>query len=218
MRDVVLGPEPPAGTGVLECQVTPIAERDVPERELRELPAQALPRHIGEPVLQPLLGVRIHDVPEMPVRDEDVLPPVQIDVEEHGGPRPSARLHPRIQRRLGERAVAAIEKERVPLLLELGLEVAGPLGQRRVRRHLGLQPMRVVAQHVDLEQVGPAIAVHVGDVDAHGRIRDLSLSRPVGEAEAAAAVVVPELVSVLEVVRQVEVWCAVAVEVDELGA
>jgi hypothetical protein len=152
------------------------------------------------------------------VRDEDVLPSVEVHVHEHGRPRPPARLNAGVERRLAERTVAAIDEEGVPLLLELRLDVSRPLGQRRVRGHLRLQAAGVVAEHVDLEEVGQAIAVHVGDVEPHRRVAHLALCRPAGEPEAPATVVEPELVRVLEVVRQIEVGRAVGVQVHEFCA
>ena len=92
----------------------------------------------------------------------------------------------------------------------------GFFGQRRVRRDLRLQAVRIVGQHVDVEQVGNAVAVDVGDVEAHRRIAHLTLRRPIGETEVAVAVVEPELVEVLEIVADVEIGHAVAVQVDEL--
>src|SRR5262249_25355103 len=117
-----------------------------------------------------------------------------------------------------ERAITAVQEERVALLLKLSLDVAWTLWQRGVRRHLRLEAMRVVTEHVDLEQVRHAVTVDVADVDAHCRIADLTLRGPVGETETALAVVIPELIGVLEVVREIEVWCAITVQIDELGA
>jgi len=141
VRDVVLGAEAPCLTLVLERQVSAIPKRNVLETQGGELPSCSAPRDVGQPVLQAFLCVGIHDVPEMPVGDENVLPAVEIDVHEHRRPRPPGRLHSGILRDLGERAVAAIEKERVALLLKLDVDLAWLLRKRGVRWNLRFQAM-----------------------------------------------------------------------------
>ena len=86
MRDVFRCAELPRGTDRLKGAVAAIPERDVPDLERGELPAQPLPLHRIQVVLEPLEHIGIHDVPEMAIRDQDVLPAVEIDVEEHRAP------------------------------------------------------------------------------------------------------------------------------------
>ena len=218
MRDVVLSAEAPPCAHVLEGQVTAVSKRDVLEVKRRKLPAHSPPVSVIRLVLQPLVRIGIHDVPQVAVRDEDVLPSVQIDVEEHRGPRPSTCLNAGIQRELGEGSVPAIDEQRIPLLLQLTLHVARPLEQSRMRRHLGLEAVGVVGEHVDLEEVGESVAVDVGDVHAHRCIAHLPLRGPRRLPKVAATVVEPEHVRVLEVVGDVQFGCAITIEIDESRA
>ena len=218
VRDVLLGAEPPRAARQLERQVAAISERHVAQRQRRELPPKPTPRDLVEPILQSLLHIGVHDVPQMPVRDQDVLPAVEVHVEEHRAPRPSARLHAGRHPHLGEGAVPTIHEQHVPLLLQLRLGVAGHLGQCRVRGDLRLQPMRVVGEHVHHEEVGTSVAIHIPDVDAHRGVAHLPARGPVGEPEVTTPIVHPERVDVLEVVRDVEVGCAVAVQIAERRA
>ena len=127
VRHVVLEPESPRETCVLKREVAAIAVGHVLERQLRKLPAQPPPIEAVQSVLESLLDVGVHDVPEMPVGHEDVLPAVEIHVEEHRAPRPPARRHARVLRGLGERPITTIDVQRVPLVLELRREVTGLL-------------------------------------------------------------------------------------------
>ena len=216
--NVHVGPESPARSGVLEGQVTAIAEGAIGQRQRGELPSLPLPRHIGEPVLQPLLGVGVHHVPRVPGRDQEVLPPIEVHVQEQRAPRPSAGLDPREFGELREAAIAAIEEQGVALQLKLGFRVTGTLGLRGVRGHLGLEPAAVVAEHVRHEQVGQAVGVDVPHVGAHGGVAHLPLDPPIGQPKVAGAVIEPEEVGILEVVGDVQVGRAIAVEVGKPGA
>ena len=86
MRDIVLEAEVPTLAHILEGQIATISECDILERKRRVLPPLALPLHAAQPVLKSLLGIGVHHVPGMAGGDEDVLPPVEIDVEKHRGP------------------------------------------------------------------------------------------------------------------------------------
>ena len=154
----------------------------------------------------------------MAVRDENVGPSVEVHIEKHRAPRPAAGRHPGILRHLGKRAVAAIEEQRVALVLKHQRHLSRFLGERRARGNLRLEPVPVVREHVRAEQVGESVAVDVRDVRSHGGVAHLPLRGPVGEPEVAVAVVHPEFVGVLEIVRHVELRSAVAVQVRELCA
>ena len=216
MRDVLLGAEAPPAAGILEREITAVAIRHVLEGQPWKQPPHALVVHRGEPVLQPFLHVGVHDVPQVAVGHENILPAVEIDVHEHRAPRPTTGLHPRRLRDLREGAIAAIEEERVALKLQRQLLLTGLFGERRVRGYLRLEAARIVGQHVRLEEIGTPVTVHVGHIDTHGRIARLSLRAPIGQTEVAPPVVDPQLIGILEVVGHVQVGGPIAVEIDEL--
>src|SRR5690348_18446712 len=106
----------PTLADVFERHVPFIPKRDVLQFEFWKLPSRLLPLHGRETILKPLLGVGIHDVPQMTVRYQDVLPAVEIDVHEHRRPRPAARVDAGVLSGFLEGAVAAIDEERGALL------------------------------------------------------------------------------------------------------
>ena len=89
------------------------------------------------------------------------------------------------------------------------------IGRTFNTKDLGLEAVGVVTQHVHLEDVRPAVPVHVRHVHRHPGVARRADGVPGGEAEAAVAVVEPVFVGVLEVVDDVEVGGAVAVQVGE---
>src|SRR5687767_4823997 len=121
MGDDLFDAETPGLAGVFKSSASDVAICDVPELQRRELPPQSLPGHAAQTTLETLMRVRIHDVPQVPVGDQDVLPAIEIDVHHHGGPRPAACLNAGSQSRLRERSISAVQEERVTLLLQLGL-------------------------------------------------------------------------------------------------
>ena len=114
--------EAPGAAHVLEGEVAAVAERHVRQRQRRELEQHAMPVDLVEPVAQPVLGVAIHDVPQVAGADEDVFPPVEVHVEEQRGPGPPRGAHPGEARDLLERAVAPVQLQGVAL--HLGAVVA----------------------------------------------------------------------------------------------
>ena len=86
-----------------------------------------------------------------------------------------------------------------------------------MRRDLRFDPARI-AEHVHFEEIGAAVAIHVGDVHTHRRVAHLAERTPIREPEGAAPVVPEEQVGVLEVVRDEELRRAIAVEVRETRA
>ena len=80
MRDIVAQIKPPRFAEVLERQVAPIAERDVRQPERRILGQNPSPVYLAKVPAQTLLRIAVHHVPHMAGADENVLPPIQIDV------------------------------------------------------------------------------------------------------------------------------------------
>ena len=103
--------------------------------------------------------------------------------------------------------------------MDLGTDFAGAgeMWRRCVRRELRLEPVGILAQHVDLEQIRPAVAIHVGHVDRHPRIARRADRLRGREPEVAASVVEPKEIGILEIVDDVEVGRAVAIQIREHG-
>ena len=216
VRDARVGAEPPLPADLGEGEVAIVAEGDARHGQFGELGQFAPPLEAGERRPDPLPGVRVHDVPEMAGRDEEVLVAVQVHVQEQGVPRPVGGLDAGVGRDLREGAVAAVLEQRVPLPLRPIVDLPDQFGQGRVRGHLGLAA-GPAPQHVRDEDVHVAVAVHVGKIDRHGGVAGGAERQAGRGAECPVAVVQPEQVRVLEVVAHVEVGRAVAVHVGELG-
>ena len=216
MRDGVVHGEAPARADVGEGEVAVVAQGDALHGELREQPQLAMPLQAGERSADPLPGVCVHHVPEVARRDQEVLVAVEIHVQEQGIPRPIRRLDPGVSRDLSERAVAAVLEQRVALPLRPVVDHADQFGERGVGGHLGLAA-RPPAQHVHEHDVHVAVAVDVGEIDRHGRVAGVAERQAGRGAECPLAVVQPEHVRILEIIAYVEVRCAVAVHVGELG-
>ena len=223
VRDVVAEIEPPALAHILEREIAAIADRHVRQLErgvVEEHPVPVVapdwrPKISTQQVAQTVLRVAIHDIGHVAGTDENVFPPVEIDVEKHGRPRPPRPAHAGVARDFGEGAVAAVQLQRVALHLGPVVPNAGLLRNGRVRRDLRLQPARVLAQHVDFEQVGIAVPIQVAYRDRHPGVAGRAQCVPGNQAKAPVAVVDPALIGILEVVGDVEIGPTVAVEIRE---
>ena len=205
----------PALAGILKSEVAAVPERDVRQRQRRELEQHASPVDEANPAAEPVLRVAVHHIPDMPGADENVLPPVEVHVEKRGGPRPTRATHTGKARDLGERAVPPVQLQCVALHLWPVVPDARPRRDRGVGRDLRLEATRIQAQHVDLEQVGIPVAVYVADGDRHAGVARRPQRIPGREAKPAVSVVQPQLIRILEVVRHVQVRRAVPIEVGE---
>ena len=217
MRDVVAEIEMPGFARVLERQVPAIAERDIGKRQGRIFEQHVAP--VDDSQLRPetVLGVAVHDVADVTRADEDVLPAVQVDVHEQRGPRPPRPAYARVAGHLGEGAVAAVQLERVALQLGPLRADPGMLGGRGVRGDLHLEAARILAQHIHLKEIGVAVAIDVADGNRHPRITRGPQSVPGNQPKPAVAVVQPQLVGVFEIVRHIQIRCAVARDIGEDG-
>ena len=100
-------------------------------------------------------------------------------------------------------------------MLQLGGQGTWLLWECGVRRYLRAKAMGIVGQHVDAEQIGEAVAVHVADVETHRRVARLPLGGPIGKAKIPPPVVEPELVGILEVVRDIQIGRTIAIQIDK---
>lgn len=84
--------------------------------------------------------------------------------------------------------------------------------------HLAQSAGVVAAGHFDDQEIEMTIAVEVTEIHAHGRKGKFAKGVEGGFAKATAAIVDPEAIGHLEIVADVEIRGAVAVDVAHLGA
>ena len=216
VRDRVVGAEPPPLAHVREGEVTVVAEGDARHREFGELRELPSPLQARERRPSPLPGVRVHDIPQVPGRDEQVLVAVEIHVQELGVPRPVRGLNPGEGCDFREAAVAAVLEERIALPLGPVVDPSDQLRQRRVRGDLGLAT-RSPTQHVRDEDVDLTVAIHIGKINRHRGVAGVAEGETGCRAKRPLPVIQPQEVGVLEIVADVQVRCAVTVHVGELG-
>ena len=214
--------EAPGRALVREGRVAPVAKRVV--RQLGRAhrvdePLEIHPRAArrldhGFPAPQKCDVVLGRDVLGEPVRHVDVLVAVEIEIRDERAPAPVGSRHTRHLADVRERAVPVVQMEHVAR--ELVMKVVAHLFLEPVpvlERSGGLEPALVVRQHVRHIDVGPAVVVHVRDVQSHRRQTDIRhlLLEPLGEG--AVALIDVEIVALEEVVGDVDVGPAVAVQV-----
>ena len=190
MGDGILRAEPPLPAHLGERQVTVVTECHARHRQRRELSELTAPLQCGKRRADPLPGVRVHDVPQVPRGDEQVFVAVEIHVEELGAPGPVGSLDPGVARELREGAVAAVPEKRVALPLGSVIDLPDQLGQGRVRRDLGLAA-RAAAQHIRDEDVHVPVPVDVGEIHCHRGVAGVTERKPRRGAKRPPAVVQP---------------------------
>ncbi len=212
----------PGRASVREGQITPIPERVV--RQLRRAhdldeshEVDPLPFGRGHHRLisgqKRDVALRGH-VPQDAVRDVDILVTVQIVVRDQRAPAPVRPRHAGHLADLAERPVAVVQLEHVAhelvviVVLQLGL-----VGIPCVERGRHLEPVLVLRQHVEHVDVGPAVVVDVRGVEPHRREADGRHLRLERLGERSVAIVDVEVIPLEEVVRDVDVRPAVAIQV-----
>ncbi len=219
--------EPPLRRGVFEAEAVLVAE-GVVRKPLRRHLLDEVEKFGPAALLHPLGGrsggqfrheVLVGHVLVDAVRDEDIRLAVEVEVRHERPPAPVRRVDPGELGDFAERTSAAIELQRV--VLELVVIAAPHL--RLVRRPAlegrgRLEPIVAPGAHVGHEEVGPAVVGQVADVGAHGGeaggrhlLRQDFAERPV-------LVVEVEVVPFEEVVGDVQVGPAVAVQVPHADA
>ena len=158
-------------------------------------------------------GIRVHRVALESVGDEHVLPPVEIDIEKHGGPGPVAGVESGELGDFGEGAVAARELQGVMRDLRAR-------GHVQEQRHIGIgfialhePPPVLPAEHVHDKNVVIPIAIHIRDIDAHRGERCVAKGLHGRSAESSGAIPEPNAIGRGKVVADVDIGRAVAIEV-----
>ena len=114
--------------------------------------------------------VRIEDVRLVASRHDQVLVPVEIDIQKPAGPRPLARVHPGELGYLRVGVIAAVELQGVPRELRLKPGVCD--WQIQFPAH-GVGPLRLAeftphGEHVGHKKIVVSVPVDVGEIDGHG--------------------------------------------------
>ncbi len=162
--------------------------------------------------------VEVHRIAFVATGDEEILEAVEIDIEESDAPGPVGGFDAGEVGDLGEGAVAEVPVEGVvPCGGATGCVGRGG-GDGSPAGELGHAAQMGSAEHVGDEQVGEAIAVHVGDIGAHGEVGGVAQGGFVGLDEPAVAPIPPEAVGGMEIIGDKEIREAIAVEVAEQGA
>ena len=196
--------EPPSPAHFLETQVAEVVVGEVPLREHRRglhdaaTLAHALAAHHA---LDDVLRV---EFAHHAVGEECVEPPVEIEVLQPHGPGPVGHREPGQLRRLERPTGAGAEQQSVAHDLGRGpgarlllVQAGADLG------HAALVLLPGGGRHVGDEQIHVPVVVHVTEVGPHRGVRRVrhGLVKDVGER--AVAVVVVELVGILEIVVDV---------------
>ena len=160
--------------------------------------------------------VAVVDVVHVAVRDEQVLPAVEVDIHEDRRPRPAGRRDAGEAGDLCVGAVAAVPVERVARELLAGGGKAGRADDRRDGAGRAEVLAEVAVEHLDREEIQPAVAVDVGEIHAHRGEAHVAQRHRGRLAEAALPVAEPQMVRRLEIVAHIDVGKAVAVHVADL--
>ena len=167
----------------------------------------------------PLRGIAVLVVPQLAVGHQDVLEPVEIDIEEDRSPGPVAGLDPAEDAGLGEGGVPAIPLEGVAEELDAILELARTPELRGQPRHLAGPDGAFAGEHVDREEIHEAIAVEIPEIHPHreGAVVAQGESRDGLEPWfAGGRSVQPQAIRRMQVVAHVQVHPSIPVEIPEL--
>ena len=150
------------------------------------------------------------------VGDEDVLEAVEVVIGDKRAPTPIGGGHPGDLPDLAEDAVAVVAMEHVAheLMVEIVLEPA-LIRAPRVERRGRFQTPVLVGQHVGDVDFGEAVVVDIGHVGAHRREADVAHPGFDLLTKRAVAVVDVEIIALEEIVRNINVEPAVAVDVAD---
>ncbi len=221
VREVGRG-ETPGGALVGEREIAVVVERVVGQLGRGHRPDEAHEIHVAATrrlahrlvVRQEGHVILRRDVFGEPVRDEDVFLAVEIEIRDQRAPGPVGAGHAGHLSDVCEPAVAVVQLQHVAHeLVVIALTQLGLIHVPALERRRRLEPAVVLGQHVGGVDVGPAVVVHVGDVEAHREVADGGRLAVQHFGEGAVALVDVEVVAFEEVVRDVDVGPAVAIDV-----
>jgi hypothetical protein len=214
----ISGPVPEVG-GVLEAQVSEVAEGEVfgEERRVLEEFAGDLVRTIGTGGVDTFLGIEVLSVEEMAGSGEEILIAIEVHIEKGDTPGPAGGVEAGEVGDFGEGGIASIKVESVARQLRLvvgGLVIAGDGHGTHALDH----PKGVVRiAHIGDEEIVVAVAVDVGEVHGHGEGGGAAGDVRGSGAEAAGTIIEPKSVGAMEVTADIEIGPAIVVQVAEGG-
>ena len=148
------------------------------------------------------------------VRHVDVFVAVKVEIRDERAPAPVRPSHARHLADVRERAVAVVELQHVPhQLVVIPLPQLGLVDVPALEGRHRLEPVLVLRQHVGGVDVGPAVVVHVRDVEPHREVADGRHRALDRLGEGAISVVEVQVVVLEEVIRDVDVGPAVPIHV-----
>ena len=151
----------------------------------------------------------------MAVRNEQVLPSIQIDVQEERCPGPFGSGESGKLRNFGVGSVAAIEEECVHAVLRPIIDEARDRHWDGAIGLLSHADAATAAEHIEYENVVVTVAVNIGEIDAHGKEGELPKRQARQGAKFTVTLVDPDAVRRIEIVADVYIRQAIAVDVAE---
>jgi hypothetical protein len=218
------GMKAPGAADFLEGAIAAVAKGEVGGFEGREAadPSEDIALGqgaVGSGGFHTIGPVGVLEIAEDAVADEEVLKTVEVHVEEDGLPGPIGGFDTGELADFGVGTIATIPLESVATDLETVDDQAGGDGSDGgAFAELHMTFAMVGAEHVGDEEVEVAVAIEVGTIDAHGRGGDGGHG-VIGEGlETAVAETDPDSVWGGEIVADIEVRGAVAIEIAELDS
>ena len=212
--------EAPGLADLLERQVSPI-----PKRHLRNFEAAVhLPQielferreFFRRPDLLAAPGhIRIHRVEFVAGSDQQILVAIQIDIEENRRPGPFRGSSATQTGDLGIGPVTAIQEQGVPRVLRAVFDFADGQIKAGQIADLVVALLMVGTQHVQDEEVVKTVAIDVGKIDAHGKNTRVAQGQAGNGPKSALAGVDPDAVGRLEIVADINIGSAIAIQVSE---
>ena len=161
------------------------------------------------------IGIQILSVEEVSGGHQDVLKPIQVDIQKDRRPRPSGGFQADEMRQLGVSAITATEMEGIPIELRTHacrLEITGFGHDSRAENH-ALTMSSI--QHIRDEEIVVTVAIQVADIDGHREGWGGAQGHGVERSKVTRAVIDPDSIGALEIVADVKVRTAVAIEIAE---
>ena len=113
----------------------------------------------------------------------------------------------------GESSIPAVQEEGVPRVLRAVFYCANGKRTRLKVEALRELPNVIPAEHINHEDIVEAITVDVGKVHAHGGKAELTKAQGRGGAEMAMAVIEPDTIGSLEIIADVNIRGAIAIQI-----
>ena len=214
------GVKSPGGAAFLKRQIVTIAKRNLRRLQggvLMELILGGQYGAIRRRCRGGALGyVPIVDVMQMSIRDQQILPTIQIDIQKHGRPGPPRGGHAGEAGDLRPGAISAVPIQGVARHIFAVGEVPGNPLDRTGGAGGAQVPPEIPAQHFHGDEFQSAIPVDIRKIHAHRGVTQGRQNQGRSLAEMAAAIPQPQPVRRLKIVADIDIRSAVAIDVADL--